>query len=275
MWLSTRIQDPERKDPGVQRTTTTTTTTIFSCFWIKRIRLSNTLGFVNGSSCGVLFLLPSVYLRWPDARCLMSHRSILFMASVTLCPVVPCLPSSSRNFQFWVQVPFPITARKQLSWTRRANKWLASLAPKWYLHAFKTADAFQTQRFNVIRMRKTVKISCPKLVLFSTRHFRSKLHFSSIVSILSSQSNRSWFPADRRGVGWGSHFHILPVCRLGGRCLQVWTMWFQQSSGGGLLTNQKLLPPPPLSTALSLLNFSTGCVYTACSQCHATGRKRG
>lgn len=119
--------------------------------------------------------------------------------------MVTCLPSSSRNFQFWVQVSFPITARKQLSWTRRANKSLASLPPKWYLHAFKKADAFQTQRFNVIRMRKTVKISCPKLVLFSTRHFLS------IVSILAL-----------RAIGVG--FPLIGE-ELGGRVIFPFYMW--------------------------------------------------
>lgn len=98
-----------------------------------------------------------------------------------------------------------------------------------------------------------------------------------------SQSNRSWgFPADRRRVGWQSHYYILHVGRLCGRCLQVWTMLFQQSGGGGWggggLGCWPIRSSPSTPTSAHSFKFA-GLFYRLCANSctlayHATMKKR-
>lgn len=65
-------------------------------------------------------------------------------------------------------------------------------------------------------MRKTVKINCPKPVLFSTRHFRSKLHFFFFFKSIA-------FLLALRAIGVGG-FPLIGE-ELGGKVITTFYMW--------------------------------------------------
>lgn len=199
--------------------------------------LSNSLGFVNGSSCGVFFLLPSIF---DHARCLMS-RSILFTASVTTMSS----PHPVEIFSSEYKSPFP--SRRGSSWAEQGV-----LTSHWP-HYLRSGISMLLKKQRLFKHKDLMSSGWAKQwksVALSQFYFPPDIYR---LLFPYSQSNRSWLPSDRRGAGWESHFPILHVGRLCGRCLQVWTKWFQQSSVcvcWGLLTNQKLPHHPHLCPQL-------------------------